>query len=707
MQPHLEGTIPSTEEEYEKTEKLINSHMVNWCRIMKFDKQVTHSFISENNEIPPLYGLRKDHKVIPAGDEEKGPPQRPVCGAVVASNYRLSHFISTVLQPVIQQAKHPCNSTEDMLSRVREVNETVDLKNCIIGSMDVKALYPSIDIDFATEKCVEMITESDTKFDNINTDELGLYLALTVDKDELARADLTKYSATRKRKGKNPTITGCGAEEKEEKRWDPWIKPPEKPEGDQLKRVVAYALGVAMKTVLKNHIFRFKDEIRKQANGGAIGVKAAGDIASLFMCWWDKVFIEKVNEALHDLNLYLRYVDDEYVICEIIPENDENREKPPDERTMRKLQDIGNSIHTSIQVTIDFPSNNQNGRMPVLDTEHWLQDVMVDGVPKRQILHSHYSKPMSNAFVTHRDSAMATRTKESVLVADLTRVMRNISLQCETEERRGKIQHYMARLQYSGYNMEERVKIYQKAKKRFDEMIKKDEEGIEPLYRSKNWKRTERRLEKEQKKKDWFKDSGSEAVFFVDATPQSELAEKCQKEFDRAGLKIKVVERSGRSVKRTLVKSNPFKKVGCGRAGCKVCALGGDVDCKAREIHYLILCDGTNTQGNPCVDIDYEGETSRSTEERFGGHMSIIYSKKEQTRQTSFLYDHMWEAHNGEVPPLKIKILGKYPGDPGLRQATEAVSIRQNKPKMNGKNEWTNEPRPRTKNARKVTPQAI
>ena len=73
--------------------------------------------------------------------------------------------------------------------------------------------------------------------------------------------------------------------EKEEERWDPWIKPQEKPEGEELKRTVAYALGVAMKTVLKNHIFRFKDEIRKQTNGGAIGVKAAGDIASLFMCW--------------------------------------------------------------------------------------------------------------------------------------------------------------------------------------------------------------------------------------------------------------------------------------------------------------------------------------------------------------------------------------------------------------------------------------
>ena len=56
---------------------------------------------------------------------------------------------------------------------------------------------------------------------------------------------------------------------------------------------------------LKNHIFRFKEEIRKQSSRGAIGVKAAGDIASLFMCWWDKEFLEKVNEILRPLNLYL------------------------------------------------------------------------------------------------------------------------------------------------------------------------------------------------------------------------------------------------------------------------------------------------------------------------------------------------------------------------------------------------------------------
>ena len=85
---------------------------------MNFDKRVSNAFEASNNDIPPLYGLRKEHKRVTAGEEEKGPPQRPVCGAVVGSNYRISHFISSIILPVIEEAEEPCNSTEDFLSRI-------------------------------------------------------------------------------------------------------------------------------------------------------------------------------------------------------------------------------------------------------------------------------------------------------------------------------------------------------------------------------------------------------------------------------------------------------------------------------------------------------------------------------------------------------------------------------------------------------------
>ena len=106
------------------------------------------------------------------------------------------------------------------------------------------------------------------------------------------------------------------------------------------------------------------------------------------------------------------------------------------------------------------------------------------------MLHSHYSKPMANAFVIHKESAVSERNKESILVADLTRVMRNISTKCSEQERRSKVQHFISRMQYSGYGMEERVRVYRLAKRRYEEMLRRDAEGETPLYREKDWNRT-------------------------------------------------------------------------------------------------------------------------------------------------------------------------------------------------------------------------
>ncbi len=157
-------------------------------------------------------------------------------------------------------------------------------------------------------------------------------------------------------------------------------------------------------------------------------------------------------------------------------------------------------------------------------------------------------------------------------------------------------------------------------------------------------------------------------------------------------MQVKVVEKTGRSVKRELVKSNPFKKIGCEK-GCRICNLG--IDCKAREVHYRISCEDENCEGTK-----YEGETSRSTGERFPEHLRLIEDKREQIRQQSVFYNHAWEWHAGAVPPLKFEILGKFPNDPSMRQATEAVSIRKNAPSLNNKREWTNEPRPRRDDVR-------
>ena len=47
------------------------------------------------------------------------------------------------------------------------------------------------------------------------------------------------------------------------------------------------------------------------------------------------------------------------------------------------------------------------------------------------------------------------------------------------------------------------------------------------------------------------------------------------------------------------------------------------------------------------------------------------------------------------------------PRDATMRQAIEAVSIRENKPVLNGKKEWTNEPKKRREKRARLTSNMI
>ena len=47
----------------------------------------------------------------------------------------------------------------------------------MVGSMDVEALYPSIDVDFTVEKVYKGLHDSDINIEGIDYMELGLYLS--------------------------------------------------------------------------------------------------------------------------------------------------------------------------------------------------------------------------------------------------------------------------------------------------------------------------------------------------------------------------------------------------------------------------------------------------------------------------------------------------------------------------------------------------
>ena len=217
MRVHHQDMEKTTDKEYGEIEKQLNAHITAWANIFGMTARTKHSFVATNNMVSPLYGLRKDHKS--AEDVIKGPPLRPVCGAVVGNNRRISHFLSTILRPVIAFSPDVCDSTDDMLSRVERCNGE-DLSTCVLGSMDVEALYPSIDVAFAVDRCTELIRESQIKFTNVDADELGLFLMFNDTEENLIEIDILKYCPKRNsNKGRPPKFSAVSLVPNDSQRW--------------------------------------------------------------------------------------------------------------------------------------------------------------------------------------------------------------------------------------------------------------------------------------------------------------------------------------------------------------------------------------------------------------------------------------------------------------------------------------------------------
>ena len=123
----LTGIKKISIDEHNQMEKYINCHMLALLRMMgqKDDfngNRVRNASITTGNTIAPLYSLRKDHKTVEVGKEKEGPKTRPVCGAKDCLNMRLSHTLSLILKEILPDNSTYCDSTEDLLAEIENVN---------------------------------------------------------------------------------------------------------------------------------------------------------------------------------------------------------------------------------------------------------------------------------------------------------------------------------------------------------------------------------------------------------------------------------------------------------------------------------------------------------------------------------------------------------------------------------------------------------
>ena len=376
------------------------------------------------------------------------------------------------------------------------------------------------------------------------------------------------------------------------------------------------------------------------------------------------------------LELYSRYVDDGNIAVELPEDLLNSTSKEAQEGIMERIKKIANSIHPSIRVTVDFPAKHDSNRLPILDSEMWIEEVEVAGTMKHQILYSYYEKEMSSKYLIHKNTAISRSSKMNILVNELLRIMKNTSLRVKQDERDKHVQHFMHKMQLSEYNQEDRVHVYKKAMRIFRENV----EGKEVYPHVDKFARLSKMTrQKVQQKKTWFKNGRYKSVFYVDATKDGFLAKECQKILNRCDVPIKVMEKTGESLKRMLTKSNPFRTGNCDDPECPVCLRECGINCRTSDVVYQNYCVHHET-----CNGKYNGETADIIKERFGEHLDDARLRPE----SSTMWKHAEEKHNGESVEFKVKILGSCPGDALLRQCMEAVSIRDENPEMNRRAEW-------------------
>ena len=523
----------------------------------------------------------------------EGPPVRPVCDVSDGVSHKFSYLISNLVDELCS-GETVCNSTEEMLASIEECNARGVEEEDVLGSADVKSLYPKIPVVDAIDVVADDFEVKGTKVEGVDYEELGLYLALTTEEAELERAGIGDVCPKRAHNGRKPEITSSGVKVNKMERFEPWIRAQETPTDAQEKTMFKEALKVAMKVIMKNHTYEFAKTIRRQKEGGPIGMDLTGTIAKIFMKWWDQQLKAKMDEIGITNKLYERYVDDinqctkmtptgmRYVGDQLTYSEEARREdedRPADIRTYEVIRQIGESIHPNIKLEIDVPSNYEDKKLPILDLKVWIDKVRTEnGGEELKILHQHYMKPMANKYVIRKDAAMSMKNKRTILTQMCLRVLLNNSEHLKMEDKKETVEFFMKRMQASGYGERERYEVLKSALNAYEKI------GNDPSrerYRGKETNTPAKRIERRTRRRNWYKIGGNEAVMFIPATPGSELARRMKEEVNSSNLKIGVVERPGTKIKRLLQRNDTSKSGECEDANCFVCSTKNDGSCQA------------------------------------------------------------------------------------------------------------------------------
>ena len=574
---------------------------------------------------------------------------------------RVSHVLCEIIKQLVEGNDTHCDRTQDMIKAMEDANERELGENSGIVSLDIDALYPSLNIDRCTDETVRRLKESEIEFNNLDWKEIGMYLRYHLEEDDIEQKGYAQYCPTKRRRpGRFPRFEANGTARDVKKRQQAWQFPRYAPNTDVIRIMFCDAIGCMIKRTMKLHDFSFDGKTFRQRNGGAIGMDLTGVLADVYMCEWDKALIRRVNETEMACLMYKRYKDDINALI-----NNPNRQMKG-LGTMNRMIQLANGIDDSLRVKGDCGDNYEDGKMPILDLRTWIE---MDTEGTWKLKYEHYMKKVSSRMVINATSAHGERMKENVNVNECLRIVRNCSENIGEGKIEEHISHYMKRMQFSGYSKKERLNVVKKTIERTD----KNRQGLD-----------NNSTKKRNKDYDWYlKGNKYDTLMVVDATPGEKLKKTVERIAKKHGIRVKVIERRGRTTKGMLQKSNPFGIMPCREDDCVICRNNMGVDCRKRGVVYQIECEEQN------CGKKYIGQTGRTLYERFKGHEQRI-GHRVDGRAVGPLEKHR-EEHGDSEFRYKVNIKDQLYGKATKRMISETVRIDglDDETSFNRKKGWT------------------
>ena len=158
------------------------------------------------------------------------------------------------------------------------------------------------------------------------------------------------------------------------------------------------------------------------------------------------------------VRLYKRYVDGNIKLKALDPGamwdssskaisyvNPDLDDRPPDRRTAEVVRSIADSVTSMLVWTVDYPSTNPSGRLPILEIETWVEETPEGS----RTCYSFNQKPMANSIVIPALLAVPDSTRFATFRQKVGRILQNTSVHLPWSNRAAS--KFRLRLKVSGY----------------------------------------------------------------------------------------------------------------------------------------------------------------------------------------------------------------------------------------------------------------